>query len=258
MNDPFIDQTLIISTTRSPTRITRPTGTSRTTESHYQYEATIPTTKRPRTQTTEQPIRRQPQTPLVQNIKEVFKNPFQNPSATAYNTPATVTVDTNESFISNQLKLIMLHVQSTDQKTDLLLEKIANLEEIVNGLLSERPNTSKYLLLKGVPHLPVLTLLTEVRAFVEKTLDLPSLSDSILTASRTEDGVLLSVRSIVDKLRILFRAQTSVDTAPIEVVDPDKTSTSNYKRQAPIYADYNVDEFVPSDGSTLIDIRNGK
>lgn len=240
IEDPFIDQTITTTTSRPIRPVTRATQT--------------PTTKHSRAQSTK-PTKASINEQLSQNIKEVFQNPYR-PSIS---TPAADNSESSESFIRNQLKLIMLHVQSTDHRTNVILEKVGALEEIANGLLAERPNTSKQLILKGVPPPTARTLLTKVREFVEKTLDLPQLRDSILSASITEDGILLNVRSVFDKFRILFRARTTIDSSPIEVLDPDTQSSNNLSRRQASEYDQEMEFGTkhPAAGPKSFDVRLG-
>lgn len=262
-DDPFIDQVLITSTTSRPhhqrptTRATKPNrGVEHQPAISYVNQVfTTSTTSRPHHRTqpprvTEEPIFLRPQTTEAHAIADIIENRF---------TPETnsicPTISSENAMITNQLKLITLHVQSTDQKTDALLVKVNALEEVISGLLTDRPNVSKKLLLKGIPYLPVLTVLTEVRAFVDKTLNLPELGSSILSATQNEDGVVLNVRSVIDKLRILYRAKSALDTAPVEVVDPDSRSFIQ-RRDAAKYQEQATSEERAFEGPESFDFRS--
>lgn len=246
MEDPFIDQSF----TSPETPVKKPTRPTKESKPTNQYSSP-PNTSKPaptsRPSAALAPHRPQPDPTLSYNIKEIFQNPFKAPLTAGSDTAASTI---SNEYISNQLKIIMLDTQMAHEKINTLLHKIEGLEVVVNGLLTNQPDVSKQLLIKGAPHqLSDLAMLYEMRSFVEHKLELPWLTDNILSATRTRDGVLLNMRSVMDKLTILFRSHTALDIAPLEIVDTDQPSTGIIRRRQA------VDTESSDEGRIRFDVR---
>lgn len=133
--------------------------------------------------------------------------------------PAAATVPPPQcATISDQLADLLRHVQFIEQRTGQLLDKVDTLEEVQAGILTEQANRTRRLLLTQPPVDPVHAL-RDTRTIVAERLELPALRDSIVSARPSPTGIVITIRTVAEKLRILFRAQRRRKEAHVVLED---------------------------------------
>lgn len=123
--------------------------------------------------------------------------------------------------ISQQLGDILQYVQAIEKRTVGLQDKLDVLEEVQVGILTEQAvqaNRSRQLLITAPP-IDERTALRDVRSIVGEWLEMPAMRDCIVSVRKMPEGVVVKVRTVADKLRILFRAQKRANKAQVAVED---------------------------------------
>lgn len=123
--------------------------------------------------------------------------------------------------LSQQLGDILQYVQAIEKRTVGLQDKLDVLEEVQVGILTEQAvqaNRSRQLLITAPP-IDERTALRDVRSIVGERLEMPAMRDCIVSVRKMPDGVVVKVRTVADKLRILFRAQKRANKAQVAVED---------------------------------------
>lgn len=125
--------------------------------------------------------------------------------------------------ISAQLADILRHIQFIEQRSAQLLSKVDTLEEVQVGILTEQAvaaNRSRQLLMTA-PQVDERNALRDVRRIVDERLELPALRDRVVSATATPEGVVIKLRTVGDKLRVLFRAKKRAEVAHVVMIDFD-------------------------------------
>lgn len=123
--------------------------------------------------------------------------------------------------LSQQLGDILQYVQAIEKRTVGLQDKLDVLEEVQVGILTEQAvqaNRSRQLLITAPP-IDERTALRDVRSIVGERLEMPAMRDCIVSVRKMPEGVVVKVRTVADKLRILFRAQKRANKAQVAVED---------------------------------------
>lgn len=113
---------------------------------------------------------------------------------------------------------MLLQMQLVNAKLAKVLEKIETMEEVLQFSVIEEKNANNKLMLTGFPKNTTNPQST-VRSVLVDKLGLENISNHILTASSTEDGIIFDMRNVVDKKRILYRAQDRLADSLIQIIE---------------------------------------